>query len=172
VSGARALAAGALAALLAGCGALRGVEPGEAPPVEEARPPAGDTERLLQYFGRLRRLPGAELAREHDAARADYGRARSDFNRVRYAMLLALPGAAFADEARALEVLEPVAKNAAAPLHGLAYLLAAFVQEQRRLAGSVQSLRDSVQGLQQKLDALRSLERSLIERGESGGRKR
>jgi len=58
-----------------------------------------------------------------------------------------------------------VAKNQRAPLHGLAFLLAAQIQEQKRLDGNVQDL-------QHKLDALKSLERSLSERDQSNVRKR
>jgi hypothetical protein len=43
-------------------------------------------------------------------------------------------------------------------------LLSTYVQEQRRLALSAQALQKDVQTLQQKLDALRSLERALSER--------
>jgi Skp family chaperone for outer membrane proteins len=86
------------------------------------------------------------------------------------------------DEARALELLDPVAKNAASPLQGLAFLLGSYVFEQRRLGAQVQTLQQNVQGLQgnvqalqgnvqalqQKLDALKTLERSLSERREGG----
>ena len=72
-------------------------------------------------------------------------------------MVLALPGTANGDEGRALELLEPVAKNPNGRLGGLAYLLISHLQERKRLDAAAQ-------GLQQKLDALRSLERSLIER--------
>ncbi|HET9403893.1 MAG TPA: hypothetical protein VFO57_04885, partial [Burkholderiales bacterium] len=57
----------------------------------------------------------------------------------------------------ALELLDPVSKNPNGHLGGLAYLLISHLQERKRLDANAQ-------GLQQKLDALRSLERSLIER--------
>ena len=71
--------------------------------------------------------------------------------------VLSLPGTAFSDEPRALELLDPVARNVNGELNGLALLLATNLQERKRLDASAQ-------GLQQKLDALRSLERSMIER--------
>ncbi len=101
--------------------------------------------------------PAPELAREHDAARQAYGRARSDYNRVRLAMVVALPNTSFYDEPRALDLLDPIAKNAESRLSGLASLLVSQIQERRRLDANAQAL-------QQKLDALKSLERSLIER--------
>ena len=143
---------------LAGCAALRfeGQEP--APWVQAGGPqPASDTESLLLYFQHLRKLPGAEFGREHETARQAYTRARTDFNRVRFAMVLSLPNSAFTDDGRALELLEPVAKSPGARLQGLAQLLSSSLQEQRKLNASVQ-------GLQQKLDALKSLERNIIER--------
>jgi hypothetical protein len=149
----------AACALLAGCGLLRGPDsPEPAPWVQAGGPqPATPAESLLLYFAHLKRLATPELVKEHEAARQAYGRARTDFNRVRYAMVLALPGTAFADVARAIELLDPVAKNASGPLHALALVLAAQLQEQRRIEANAQAL-------QHKLDALRALERTLIER--------
>jgi hypothetical protein len=158
----------ALAVLCAGCAVLvtgcaelglpefEFLEP--APWVQPDGPqPASNAESLLLYFQHLRKLPAADLGREHDVARQVYNRARSDFNRVRLALVLSLPNTPFNDDGRALELLESVAKNADGRLQGLALVLSSHLQEQKRLNASVQ-------GLQQKLDALRSLERSMIER--------
>jgi hypothetical protein len=119
--------------------------------------PASDAESLLLYFQHVRKLSGADLSREHDAARQAYARARTDFNRVRLAIALSLPGTSFYDETRALDLYDTVAKHEGGRLQGLALLLGWHLQEQKRLTASAQ-------GLQQKLDALRSLERSMIER--------
>ena len=97
------------------------------------------------------------MSREHEAARQAYARARTDFNRLRLAMVLSLPGTAFNDDARALDLCDTVAKHDGGRLQGLAALLGSHLQEQKRLTASEQ-------GLQQKLDALKSLERSMIER--------
>ncbi|HEV7802595.1 MAG TPA: hypothetical protein VGP15_16085 [Burkholderiales bacterium] len=151
-----------------------------------AEPKTSDLDALLTEFERVRRLPAAELAREQEAARQTSSQARSDASRVKLAMLWSVPGSSPADEQRALEILDPLVKTPGSPMHGLAFLLAAFIQEQRRLAASVQGLQQNTQGLQQnnqalqqnvhglqqKLDALRTLERSLSERGEPAQRKR
>lgn len=161
----------ALALAVGGCGALRSIEPAEAPaPVDEARP--DDVERLLGYFALARKMPAAEQGRERDGAQQAYLRSQTEYNRVRLAMLLSLPGAAFNDEARALELIDPLARNQRSSLHNLAVLLSAFIQEQKRLGGNMQGLQQNVQGLQQKLDALKNLDRNLIEREQSGGKKR
>ena len=150
----------------------------------EAKAP--EIEALLAEFARLRRLPATEFAREQEAARQAWHQSRSDVARIRYAMTSSLPGVSPAEELRALDLLEPLVKNTSAPLHGFAFLLSAFIQEQRRLASLVHGLQQNIQGLQQnnqvlqqnvhglqqKLDALRTLERSLSERGEPVQRRR
>jgi hypothetical protein len=145
---------------------LEVIAPAEAPViVKDVRPPLEDTERLLSYFERLKKLPGAELAKEHEAARLAHGRATSDFNRISYAMTLSLPGTPFNDDARALELLNPLVKKNENGLRPLAVLLATFIQERRRMGGDLAAV-------QQKLDALKSLERTLIERDQNNqGRK-
>ena len=148
--------------LTAGCAVLRGLETGGEPWVRTDGPrPSSDNESLLMYFGYVRKLPSAELVREHDTLRQTYAKSQSDFARVRYAMLLSVPGTPFNDDARALEALEPLLKNPDAALHGLAFIVSAQIQEQRR-----------GQGLQHKLDALKSLEKNLIERDQGGAVRR
>jgi hypothetical protein len=129
-------------------------------------------------------MSAPELARELDAARLAFTQTRSDASRVRLAMIATVQGAG--DETRALEMLDPLVKNPSAPLHTLAFLLSAYIHEQRRLSVLAQGLQQNVQGLQQsnqtlqqnvhalqqKLDALRTLERALTERGEPGPRRR
>ena len=145
--------------LLAGCSGFPGAESQE--PVAWAPAgtprPASDADKLLAYFEQIRKLPAADLGKEHETARQAFATGRSDFSRVRLAMLLSLPGTPVSDEPRALDLLEPVTKNPGAELHRLAVLLAANLQERKRLDANAQ-------GLQQKLDALRSLERNMIER--------
>lgn len=145
--------------LVAGCSGFPGLESPEAvswAPAGTPRP-TSDADNLLAYFDQVRKLPAAELGKEHETARQAFLSARSDFSRVRLAMLLSLPGTPVSDEPRALDLLDPVTKNPGAELHRLAVLLAANLQERKRLDANAQ-------GLQQKLDALRSLERNMIER--------
>jgi hypothetical protein len=133
--------------------------------VTEVRPTVGEAEQLLYYFERIKRLQVSELAKEHEAVRTNYGRIRSDFNRISYAMLLSLPGTSFMDEVRALELLEPLVKRGEAGVRSLTFMLVTFIQERRRISGELSAM-------QQKLDALKSLERRLIERDQGNpGRK-
>jgi FtsZ-binding cell division protein ZapB len=159
-------------------------EPAVAAPTEGRKPPepqVSEVDQLLIDFERLRKLPAGDLAREQEIARQVFTQSKTDLTRVKWAMALSLPGATAADETRALELLEPLLKNFASPLRGLAFLLTASIQEQRRLSALAQGLQQNMQtlqqsnqtlqqnliGFQQKLDALRTLERSLTERGEA-----
>ena len=177
----RAVVSGALMLAMAGCAVFKAPEeeppagpaepeipaaPAEpeapAPPPTAAEPvrpvaPVPESARLLEFFRQVRKLGGVELGREHEAVRIAYMRTRSDFDRLRLAMVLSLPETVWNDVARALDLLEPMIRNQNSPLHGLAVLLQTFVQEQRRLE-------KSVHGMQQKLDALKAMERNLIER--------
>ena len=119
---------------------------------------------MLAYYAQVRQLTGQELAREQEGARRALAKTRSDANRLRYALLLTLPGAAATEEPRAQELLELVTRSNDAALRGLALLMMASLQEQRRLE-------THAQGLQQKLDALLTLERNMTRDG-SGTRKR
>jgi hypothetical protein len=156
--------AGSLALLAAGCGTPPmnapavnepAVEPAVEPEVKApVRPPMSDSETLLAYFDSVRKLAGADYAKEVDLVRKLYTRVRTDVIRMRLAILLSVPAAGPGDEARAMELLDPLVKSADAGLRALATLLSSQIQEQRR-----------AQGLQQKLDALMSLDKSMIERG-------
>jgi hypothetical protein len=146
--------------LLAGCTAMQPVETAE--PEQPAQPAdprrsVSEAEQLLSYFALVKKLSAPELAKQHDAARQAYGGTRSDYNRMRLAMIMTLPNTSFYDEPRALDLLEPLARNQGSALSGLALLLTSQIQERRRMDANNQAL-------QQKLDALKSLERSLIER--------
>lgn len=157
------LLAGTLALLAGGCGTSRVTGPAAGKPAVTAVEPQvkapvraamSDSETLLAYFDHVRKLPAAEFAKEVEVVRKLYARERTDIVRMRYAILLSAPAAAPGDEARAIELLEPVLKSVDAGLRALATLISAQIQEQRR-----------AQGLQQKLDALMSLDKSMIERG-------
>jgi hypothetical protein len=155
-----------LAALFnAGCTAPpppRTAEIAREPWVGEHAPRASnDSASLLLYFEFVRKLPPAEFAKEHETVRQLHATANSDFVRVRYAMLLSVPATPVSDDARALEVLDPLVKNTNRGLHALAFTLSAQIQEQKRS-----------QALQQKLDALMSLEKSLLERDPGAAKRR
>jgi hypothetical protein len=136
--------------------------------------PASRVESLLAYAEYVRGLSGAESAREHERLRqAVTAKDRSDFIRLQYAMLLFASAAPGRDLVRARQVLEPLTKEEgtdaelrrlAVHLHGAAGdLLDAerhFRDEQRRTAEEQRRTAD----LEQKLEALKSIERRIIQR--------
>lgn len=130
--------------------------------------------RLLAYQEQLRQLPAAELGAEltrQNAALAASGNAPAVT--LELALVLAQTRNP-ADTQRALGLLEPIARNPTPeqqPWQGLARLLLARVAEQRRLEDQLErqaaQLRESqrnVQQLNEKLEALKAIERSLNNR--------
>jgi hypothetical protein len=129
----------------------------EAPAESECTAPPSDVDNLLAYFEHVKKLDAPKAAHELDVAKAAFTRTRSDYDRIRLAMLYTLPDSGFSDSAQALKLLDPVVKKTDAPLHALALLVTSYTREQVRLGSTAQ-------GLQQKLDALKSLDKTLIER--------
>ena len=152
--------------VLGGCAGLKPFEAEEAAPLKQAgsAESAANAESLLAYYQHIQKMPGPDLAKEHQIAQRAYERTRSDAARMRLAMVLALPGTPVNDDARALELIAPVAKNGKSRLQGLAVLMETNLRELRRVEAGAQDM-------QQKLEQLKSLERTLIER-EQGGRRR
>lgn len=126
------------------------------PPVPIAVEPPGPM-RVLAYFDRVRQRPPRELRGEYDTVRKAFAATRSEHDRMRLALLLSLPQTGFGDDHQALELLEPLARDAGSEYHALAHLMTALLAEQRRTA------RHAV-GLQQKLDRIRALEKEMQQR--------
>ena len=143
--------------LMSGCAGLQEAQVQDRRPAAPVQRPVSDVESLLLYYRHIGKLKEDQLNREYDIARTAYAREGSEFNRVRLAMVLELPNTELSDNARALELLEPVAKSDGGEFSALAALLVAQINERKRLDANTQ-------GLQQKLDALKSLERSMMER--------
>jgi hypothetical protein len=131
-----------------------------------------DEQQALALLADLQRYavePGEDLRRELVAANAALTRTRSDPNRIRVAMLLTLPGAGAPDDARALSLLEPIVNRSgnASPLKQIAAVLYAQIAERSR---SVREEQRKTAAAQEKLDALRAVERSLLlERSRNAG---
>ena len=113
--------------------------------------------------------PAEDLRRELAAASAALARTRNDASRIRVAMLLTLPAAGPPDDSRALSLLEPVVAKGggSSPLKQIAALLYAQIVERGR---SVREEQKRTAAAQEKLDALRAVERSLLlERSRNAG---
>jgi hypothetical protein len=146
-------------------------EPPPPPPLPPPPDPVAEAARIVMgYQERLRGLANGELERE----RASLAEApQQPANVVKLAMVmqrLRLPG----DTARALALVEPLARSedpAFAPWRPWLRLLAASLAEQRRLEEQLerqaQVLRENqrrIEQANQKIEALKAIERSLEER--------
>ncbi|MBK8740805.1 MAG: hypothetical protein IPM02_15335 [Betaproteobacteria bacterium] len=134
-----------------------------APPVLEPPKVNEEAEEALAVLSDLQKLVLAgpdEQKRELAAATQALTRQRSDAIRLRLGMLQSLP-AAGGDDARALTTLEPLLKQGNGPTRMVAAVLMAQMIERQR---AVREEKKRVDDLQQKLDALKALERSLLGR--------
>jgi hypothetical protein len=141
--------------VLAGCGQL---------PWSSARDDAGEAAELLAYGQRAGQLSAEEQRRELAQANQAYARERSPRNRLRLALLLAQPGGAVNDDARAVGLLEAFAVTPASPGGGSVQQLGALLHAQ--VAERLKEQRRAQQ-MKEQIDALRALERNLIDRGQS-----
>jgi len=131
----------------------------------------GEDQQLLALLSDLQRfgtLSADEVRRELAAATQALSRQRTDFNRVRLAVLYTLLRTP-QDDQRAVQLFENVAKGTAPPVavRQLAAVLHSQVIERQRAVRDEQQKADSAI---QKLEALRAMERSLLrDRVRSGG---
>ena len=140
-------------------------DPAPTPPVPAPRPsPTAEDEEtrqaaeILAGTQRVSQLGADEQRKELGTAVQAFNRDRSNYSRVKLAMLYALPGAAIQDDARALSLLEPVAGGPGA-LKALAGVVHAQVAERVKAQKRADQLKE-------QLDQLRAVERSIIERGQ------
>ena len=151
----------AVCALLAGCNHL----PGLLSEDSESR----EVVALIGQAHRFAGLPGEDQKKEFNVANQGFARERSPYSRLRLALLLSLPGTTFTDEGRAMTLLEPLVPPAGTakvlPLRQFAALLYADVGERVREQRRSAQLREQSAQLKEQLDALRAIERSIIERG-------
>ncbi len=177
----------ALLALVAACGCttLGRVVPVLVPPGAAAPPAEEATGELAAYLAHLRGLNDAGVNAEVARARREAARNASDLARVKVALALTLSAAG--DDADILSWVEPVAKreNGDAGVRAMASFLQAIVQDRRRLRENAstaaarlrderraheaqkqraENLQERASQLQQKLDALTELEKSLSDR--------
>jgi hypothetical protein len=114
---------------------------------------------LIAYVQRVAALQADEQQRELNASSQIFSKDRGAYSRVRLALMLSLPGTAFGDDPKAAGLLEPVmSKEAGAgPMQQFAGLLYAQINERLR------EQRRATQ-FKEQLDALKDVERKIIER--------
>lgn len=125
---------------------------------------------LLADLQRYATDNGDDVKRELASANQAFNRTRSDVSRIRLAVLLTLPAAGSPDDARALSLLEPMVGKGAgssSSLKQIATVVYAQIAERTR---SVRDEQRKTAAAQEKLDALRAVERSLLlERSRNAG---
>lgn len=157
----------ALMLLLAGCASL-------APGADE-RAKLGE---IVAHAVAAARAPSAEQQRALRLAQEAYRRERSVANRLQLATLLAALPAPLRDDSAAYALLKPLgAAQGDSPFQGFAALLAGQVNERLRLAReseqaarehdrAIRAAEEHEKTLREQLDALKSIERGIVEREE------
>ncbi len=164
------------------------------------------SELLLNYSLEARAMSAADSTVEKERARAEFGRNKSEFNRMKLAILLALsptssPSSApntaigISEDVELSSLLEPITYGATATgnspapdLRALATLIQALVHDRKKLRDQLKEaqsrtqitrrdeassqteariLRAKVEELEKKLDALKSIERSVSTKGDA-----
>jgi hypothetical protein len=128
---------------------------------------------LVQLASRLKTATAAELINDSDTLQKNYAARRSEDNRLRLAAFLALAPTPAGDRNRAIGLLDlpPGDVNGRGRTHPIAQLLLPLLLDVRRadeaLSASQLKLREEQkrsESLQQKLDAIREIERKMLER--------
>ena len=156
-------AAGLLVFLLAGCAVLQ-PGAGESLQVSEIVSAAVSAARAAPEEQRQQLLHAQKM----------FAAVQDDVNRARLAALLATLPAPLRDEARAAALLEPLAAHRPeTPLVQFAGLLAAGTAERQRLTRDLratekreEAAEERANTLRQQVDALKSIERGILEREE------
>jgi hypothetical protein len=166
MTAARALAALGAVAGLAACAALEPTPQAPAPTSVATSTSKSSATELVAYIGRIRTMTDGALVAE--AARQK--REANDLARVKAALALSLTQA---EESEILALVEPVARreNIDAEVRIMASFLQVLAMERRRLKENAAGARRAqetqkqrAEALQQKLDALTELEKSLSDR--------
>lgn len=144
-------------------------KPAPAAPAPEPIKLPEDQEQSLALLLEMTRSASAspeDLRKDFVASQVAFNKDKSSVNRMRYAWISGLLGPAAGDDARLQGLIEPlVAKSGGlAPTHPLrpvADLMLAQLQERTRQLKEEQKRADA---LQQKLDALKAIEKNLLDR--------
>ena len=121
---------------------------------------------LLLEMTRTASASADDLRKEFSGAQNAFNKDKSSVNRLRFAWLSALLGPAAGDDARLSGLLDPlVAKTGGLalthPLRPIADLILVQISERTRQVREEQKRADA---LQQKLDALKAIEKQLLDR--------
>jgi hypothetical protein len=108
----------------------------------------------------MAQLGPEDQKRELATATQTFNRERTSVSRVRLALLYVMPATSFQDEARAAQLLEPLATpGGGGTVRQFASLVHAQVTERMKTQKRADQLKEQV-------DALRAIEKQLIDRGQ------
>lgn len=132
-------------------------------------PQAADVDAIVADALKAARGPHSEQKVALGRARTAFEKSPGDASRLRLATLLAVLPPPLRDDARAGELLEPLAASAT-PFGRFAALLSAQISERQRITREhdrADKERDKrEEALRQQLDAVQSIERGIIDRQE------
>ncbi|MDZ4253198.1 MAG: hypothetical protein U1A72_11590 [Sulfuritalea sp.] len=134
--------------------------------------PSSDAASLLHYALFVRNLAGKQHVEETERVRLAWTAEKTDFRLLQYAMALSVPVATAADHRRAQQLFDALTQpgnGRNSELHALASLMRANLAEHRRLEDGSHSLAQKAreeqrraEELEQKLEALKDIEKSLL----------
>ena len=166
--------------------------------------PPSEADQLLSHVAKMRKLEAREFTSERESARNLFLRDKSDFNRIKYSLMLALtPSSAptvvnMQDDTEVINLIEPlisadgVSLSAAdSEVRVLAALLYGMAHDRRKMReqlrdtqarlnlakkddvrdAETRALRQRVEMLEGKLNALKSIDRSVNRRAETSPNK-
>ena len=119
-----------------------------------------DVDAVLRYHQRIKKMSGTELNKEYEQINQAYTQKKTELSRVQLSLLLSLPTAPFRDDAMALNLLKDWLKDVKPPYSGLR----AFASFLTTLLEDMREKDRHADALQKKLDALKSMEKNLMQR--------
>ena len=122
----------------------------------------------MQYYDFLVRLPAQALVKEKDSETQEFSRTGGDLDRMKLALLLWLPDTPFRNGKAALDLLDktPGDKNLASFAAFFKVMLAAqqdAENAQSRLEQTLEKERKHAAALQDKIDAIKKMEKTLLD---------
>ena len=132
------------------------------------------TAEIMRNYDTLSKQPATEIAKAYSKALQDFSATRSDSNRLRLAMLLALPDTPFHDTSTALNLLNDWPQSetdSPSALRGFARLLSVLLIQQQQsnnalneMAQKNKEVQKRADALQDKIDAVKNMEKNLMNR--------
>lgn len=126
-------------------------------PVAQMEIPGQIVLEVLSTTQRISNAPSEEQRRELSQAQQVFQREKTLQHRLQLSVLLATPNLPGRDDARALNLLEPLLTHPHAAVRSLASLISEQILERQRFERKARTL-------QEQLEELKAMERSLIER--------